>query len=63
MLYAFGLVINGLIHNTIRIVKPEEPSLFEGYTNLPSDLVILSNVFIGLAITAVYKCMSFLTPH
>ena len=56
MLYAFGVVINAMIHTTIRIVKPEEPSLFAGYTNLPSYLVILSNVFIGLAITAVYKC-------
>ncbi|PMD62276.1 uncharacterized protein K444DRAFT_627235 [Hyaloscypha bicolor E] len=55
MLYAFGVVINAMIHTTIRIVKPEEPSLFAGYTNLPSYLVILSNVFIGLAITAVYK--------
>jgi hypothetical protein len=57
LLYAFGVVINSIIHTTIRIVKPEEPSLFAGYTNLASYLVILSNVFIGLAITAVYKCM------
>jgi hypothetical protein len=62
MLYAFGVVINGMIHTTIRIVKPEEPSLFAGYTNLPSYLVILSNVFIGLAITAVYKCMLPIFP-
>lgn len=57
MLYGFGIVVNGMIHTTIRIVKPEEPSLFAGYTNLPSYLVVISNVFIGLAITAVYKCM------
>jgi hypothetical protein len=56
MPYAFGLVINALIHTTIRIVRPEEPSLFTGYTNHPSYLVIFSNVFIGLVITAGYKC-------
>jgi hypothetical protein len=63
MLYAFGLVINGMIHTTIRIVKPGEPSLFAGYTNLASYLVILSNVFIGLAITAVYKCKYLSHSH
>ena len=60
VLYAFGIIINGMIHITIRIVKPGEPTLFAGYTNLPAYLVILSNVFIGLAITAAYKCESCL---
>jgi hypothetical protein len=56
ILYALGVIINALIHSTIRIVNPDEPGLFAGYTNLPSYLVIASNVFIGLTITAVYKC-------
>ncbi len=57
MLYFYGVLINGMIHITIRLIKPEEPNFFAGYTSLSAYLVILSNVFIGLAITAVYKCL------
>ncbi|KAE8451413.1 hypothetical protein EG329_004042 [Mollisiaceae sp. DMI_Dod_QoI] len=55
ILYACGSVINIIIHLCIRFIKPVEPSFFVGYTNWSSYLVIISNVFMGIAITAVYK--------
>lgn len=56
ILYAAGSIVNIMIHFTIRIVKSTEPSFFEGYTTWGSFLVVISNVFMGIAITAVYKC-------
>ncbi|KUJ08723.1 uncharacterized protein LY89DRAFT_325089 [Mollisia scopiformis] len=55
VLYAAGCIINIIIHVVIRFIKPAEPSFFKGYTNWSSFLVIISNVFMGIAITAVYK--------
>jgi hypothetical protein len=56
MLYGSGVVINMILHITIRSLKDDEPAFFVGYNSVPAILVVLSNVFIGLAITAVYKC-------
>ena len=56
ILYASGACINLVIHVILRIVKPDEPGLFSGYNNWGAIMVVLANVFIGLAITAVYKC-------
>jgi hypothetical protein len=55
-LYAAGATINFMLHLIIRVIKPDEPGFFTGYGSWGALLVILSNVFIGLAITAVYKC-------
>lgn len=57
ILYASGAGINLMLHGVIRTLKADEPSLFSGYGSLEAKMVILSNVFVGLAITAVYKCM------
>ncbi|RDW84823.1 UDP-galactose transporter [Coleophoma cylindrospora] len=55
ILYASGAAINLLLHLVIRVLKADEPGFFTGYGSIGACLVILSNVFIGLAITAVYK--------
>ncbi|KAL2071809.1 hypothetical protein VTL71DRAFT_13044 [Oculimacula yallundae] len=55
VLYGCGIVINGVVHLTLSFVTDDEPGFFVGYTNSAAYLVIVSNVFIGLAITAVYK--------
>ena len=54
-LYASGAAINLVIHIIMTILKPDEPSFFTGYNSIGAIMVVLSNVFIGLAITAVYK--------
>jgi nucleotide-sugar transporter len=56
ILYAAGSVINLLVHVVVRILKSDEPGFFEGYNSAGAIMVIVSNVFIGLAITAVYRC-------
>ncbi len=58
ILYAAGSAINLLVHIVVRILKADEPGFFEGYNSFGAIMVIASNVFIGLAITAVYKCKS-----
>ena len=58
VLYAFGVVTNGIIHSVIAFLKPDEPGFLQGYNNIGAVLVILSNVLLGLAITAVYKCIA-----
>ncbi|KAL3426432.1 UDP-galactose transporter [Phlyctema vagabunda] len=55
ILYASGAAINLLLHLVIRVLKADEPGFFTGYNSIGALMVILSNVFIGLAITAVYK--------
>ncbi|KAH9217737.1 nucleotide-sugar transporter-domain-containing protein, partial [Leptodontidium sp. 2 PMI_412] len=55
VLYGCGIVINSIVHLTLSFVTDDEPGFFVGYTNSAAYLVIVSNVFIGLAITAVYK--------
>ncbi len=57
MLYGSGAAINLMLHGIIRMLKADEPSLFSGYGSLEAKMVIISNVFVGLTITAVYKCM------
>ena len=54
-LYASGAAINFVIHVIMKILKRDEPSFFTGYNSIGAIMVVLSNVFIGLAITAVYK--------
>jgi len=56
ILYAAGSAINLLVHVVVRILKSDEPGFLEGYNSFGAVMVIVSNVFIGLAITAVYKC-------
>jgi len=55
-LYTAGVAINFVVHLITRVLRPSEPGFFSGYNNLAACMVIVSNVFIGLAITAVYKC-------
>ncbi|XMA07251.1 hypothetical protein WAI453_000042 [Rhynchosporium graminicola] len=55
VLYGCGIVINGVVHLTLSFLTNDEPGFFVGYNNSAAYLVIVSNVFIGLAITAVYK--------
>lgn len=56
VLYCAGASLNFIIHVIVSIVKSDEPGFFVGYDNAGAIMVVLSNVFIGLAITAVYKC-------
>jgi hypothetical protein len=63
VLYAAGAVVNLMIHITMKMVKTDEPNFFAGYGSWGAIMVILSNVFIGLAITAVYKCTSSPTSN
>ncbi|KAK1964718.1 UDP-galactose transporter [Colletotrichum sublineola] len=55
ILYGAGASMNLLCHLVIRTLKADEPGFFEGYNSFGAIMVIVSNVFIGLAITAVYK--------
>ena len=55
-LYSVGTVVNLIIHIFTKIVSTDEPWIWEGYGQIGAVLVIVSNVAIGLAITAVYKC-------
>jgi hypothetical protein len=57
-LYSAGFVINCILHWMVRFMNSEEPGFFSGYGNWGACMVIISNVFIGLAMTAVYKCSS-----
>ena len=56
VLYASGASINLLIHIAVKSLNAEEPGFFVGYNTFAAIMVLVSNVFIGLAITAVYKC-------
>jgi hypothetical protein len=56
VLYAAGVCVNLLVHMMTRFIKADEPGFFTGYGDWGALMVIISNVFIGLAITAVYKC-------
>ncbi len=56
VLYGCGVAINSVVHLTLSWYIEDEPGFFVGYNNSAAYLVIVSNVFIGLAITAVYKC-------
>ena len=55
VLYASGATINLVVHIFMKILKADEPSFFSGYNSVGAIMVVFSNVFIGLAITAVYK--------
>ncbi|GKT55679.1 UDP-galactose transporter [Colletotrichum tofieldiae] len=55
ILYGAGAAMNLLCHLVIKTLKADEPGFFEGYNSFGAIMVIVSNVFIGLAITAVYK--------
>jgi hypothetical protein len=56
VLYTAGTFINLIIHLVLRLQNPDEPGFFTGYGNPGAIALILSNVFVGLAVTAVYKC-------
>lgn len=56
-LYAAGAATNVSCYVIIRFIKAGEPGFFTGYNSIGALMVIASNVFIGLAMTAVYKCM------
>ena len=56
ILYAAGASINLVCHLVLRCVNANEPGFFHGYDSVGTIMVVLSNVFIGLAITIVYKC-------
>jgi hypothetical protein len=56
ILYAAGTVVNLMIHLMLTVFKADEPVFFEGYDSFGAVMVVVSNIFIGLAITAVYKC-------
>jgi Nucleotide-sugar transporter len=56
MLYGSGVAVNLILYVTLAVFKTNEPGFFAGYDNIGAIMMILSNVFIGLAITAVYKC-------
>jgi hypothetical protein len=60
ILYAAGAVMNLMVHIMLSLFKADEPGFFEGYNSFGAIMVIVSNVLIGLAITAVYKCKSCL---
>ena len=55
VLYAAGTVINLIAYLLMRSCKPGEPAFFSGYGGWGPVSIILSNVLIGLAVTAVYK--------
>ncbi|KAM4062782.1 nucleotide-sugar transporter [Hirsutella rhossiliensis] len=55
VLYAAGVFVSLICHIVMRIIKTDEPGFFEGYDNIGAIMVVVSNVFIGLAITSVYK--------
>ncbi|EQL03355.1 UDP-galactose transporter [Ophiocordyceps sinensis CO18] len=55
VLYAAGVFVNLLCHVVVRIIKTDEPGFFEGYDSIGAVMVVVSNVFIGLAMTSVYK--------
>ncbi|KAF2435425.1 hypothetical protein EJ08DRAFT_337087 [Tothia fuscella] len=54
-LYGSGMCLNLMLHFVIRLIEWDEPGFFTGYGSWGACMVILSNVFIGLAMTAVYK--------
>jgi hypothetical protein len=56
VLYASGVCLNLLVYTVMRMIKSDEPGFFTGYGNIGAVLVVMSNVLIGLVITAVYKC-------
>lgn len=47
-----------MIHLMLTVFKADEPGFFEGYDSFGAVRVVVSNISIGLAITAVYKCKS-----
>jgi hypothetical protein len=56
VLYASGAAINFLIHIILGVFKADEPGFFVGFGSWSACMLLASNVFIGLAITATYKC-------
>ena len=56
VLYAAGASFNLMVHLVLRVLKADEPGFFSGYDSFGAVMVVISNIFIGLAITAVYKC-------
>jgi hypothetical protein len=39
----------------LTVFKADKPGFFEGYDSFGAVMVVVSNISIGLAITAVYK--------
>ncbi|PHH60340.1 hypothetical protein CDD81_1825 [Ophiocordyceps australis] len=55
VLYGSGTLINLGCHVLLRLVSSSEPGLLQGYNSVGAVLVVLSNVFVGIAMTCVYK--------
>jgi hypothetical protein len=55
-LYSYGSFVNVILHFIVAYVDENEPGFFEGILSIGPMAIILCNCFIGLAITAVYKC-------
>lgn len=58
VLYSSGMFVNGICYLVTRIFIPGEPGFFTGYNSFSAIMVVVSNVLIGLVITAVYRCKS-----
>jgi hypothetical protein len=57
-LSAISVLVNMMAYGVVRMFRAKEPSFWAGYDSLDGIINVASNVFIGLAITAVYKCQS-----
>lgn len=55
MMYFAGAITNLLLYTVTRLLDANEPDFLTGYDDVEALCAILSNVCVGLAITAVYK--------
>lgn len=61
-LYSAGIGANILVHLVVRITNPDEPSFYAGLGSWTAVVVIICNIFVGIIMTAVYKCMQQSIP-
>lgn len=55
MMYAAGTATNIVLYLVLSVFDSDEPGFFAGYGSMEAVSAIISNVLVGLAITAVYK--------
>jgi len=60
ILYAAGTMINLLIHIFLAFTNDAEPGFFVGYDIFGTWMMLISGAVVSLAMTAVYKCQSYL---
>ena len=60
VLYATGTVVNLLIHMSLAITSEVEPRFLAGYDRLGTWMILVSGIFVSLAMTAVFKCRCLL---